>query len=346
MIEFNCTSCGKRLQAEESFAGKHVVCPVCNIATMAIDPVAPLDGAFREGDPPLLVRQPPRAQEVPSIAMRMMPTAIVVVVLGLIVALAIPAVQKTREAAARTQTINNLKQIGLASHGFCDANKRLPFNGDVPLNAPPFSVTSRTGSWMSQILPYIDSHPPKPMEGSRVYMCPGRGRPLVSDTGMWSDYCINPWINDPKNGSVNAPDGKRTLVGITDGTANTILIGHGSIDPTMYSATAVFAQSTDVFKGGDPATARRLTTNQRDTPNDLTLSWGGPFPQGAAMCMADATVRFFPYDRFSGGVIVNGTSTRPDPRPFVEAPLMPKDFRMGLGIFLTPSGGEPVTVPE
>src|SRR5438034_1454755 len=79
---------------------------------------------------------------------------VVIAIIAILIALLVRAVQKVREAAARTQCINNLKQIGLALHAYHDVIKKFPAGqGDGGTS----SVAK--ANWRIRILPYLDQAP-------------------------------------------------------------------------------------------------------------------------------------------------------------------------------------------
>ena len=90
---------------------------------------------------------------------------VVIAVLALLAAMLLPALAAAKRKAQRISCVNNLKQIVLATHGFQDANKYLPFNGsdtavkDVKYSAAAKGNDVHSGSWAFQILPYIDQTP-------------------------------------------------------------------------------------------------------------------------------------------------------------------------------------------
>jgi type II secretory pathway pseudopilin PulG len=88
---------------------------------------------------------------------------VVIAIIGVLIALLLPAVQAAREAARRSQCTNHLKQIGIAVHNFHDARKGLPpatigwkDSGDPETtNARKFG---RASFWVL-ILPYLEQQP-------------------------------------------------------------------------------------------------------------------------------------------------------------------------------------------
>ena len=99
---------------------------------------------------------------------------VVIAIIAVLIGLLLPAVQKVREAAARMQCANNLKQIGLALHNFNSTNDCMPpMFGTVPAGGPSLAG----GSVFYHLLPYVEQDNLYKLGRGRVAVGPAEGLP-------------------------------------------------------------------------------------------------------------------------------------------------------------------------
>jgi len=193
---------------------------------------------------------------------------VVIAIIAILIGLLLPAVQKVREAAARMQCSNNLKQLGVAIHNYASANQdKLP--GGVQGGLQPYP--SYPGNpFHNALLPYIEQDSlTKTNQNNGYYyswggltqntpvkgfLCPSdsthtNGLSTAPSAGGWSctSYMRNYYMFDTGGGYQQSAGGhyftlsKYNIGNIPDGTSNTIAMSERYASLTAYNYSGLWS---------------------------------------------------------------------------------------------------------
>jgi len=189
---------------------------------------------------------------------------VVLAIMGTLMGLLLPAVQKVRESASRTKCLNNMRQLGLALINRADTHKVLPAGSEATQTTP----TVIAHSWVPYTLSFIEQdnllslyrfdrnwdaaeNQAAVSREINTLVCPSAqiGRsvdvsgkmfaatdysPLVDvDVSLVSSGLLAPWNGD-RNGAMTLQSKSRRIIDIKDGSASTLLLVEVSGSPAVY----------------------------------------------------------------------------------------------------------------
>lgn len=256
---------------------------------------------------------------------------VVIAIIAILVGLLLPAVQKVRDAAARIQSSNNLKQMGLAIHGYNDTYDSLPLAFNDWDGSDDSKMWNKCGSTHFYILPYIEQDNLAKIAakastnyfwsvytnyGVKTFVNPndpsGPQNGLYNDSG-WGNYGVTGYAaNYQALGWYFKKSNQKTarIVTITDGASNTIFMAekttvclNNSI-PSGYSGAkySIWAYGRTAWNEWNPVFAYQITgaaskfqvqpTWSSTTSNCDPRLASAPRTSGILVGMGDGSVRF------------------------------------------------------
>jgi prepilin-type N-terminal cleavage/methylation domain-containing protein len=267
-----------------------------------------------------------RRPHVRRFAFTLIELLVVIAIIAVLIGLLLPAVQKVREAAARTQCVNNLKQIGIGFHGYHDSQKHFPWAGSDGPTKSCCNADTRVGwTWMYHLTPFIEqdavftatSDTTVAQAAIKIYYCPSRRQPTVYSNGGRCDYAGNGGRDMNGIGREGVlvrqwssltlpagtpPDQQRRMNDISDGLSNTLMVGEKQCHPTVLGSSGGDNEPWQ-NSGWDQDHVRFAeqvpqSDDQHPTSKEATfwsVRFGSSHPGGVPGVMCDGSVRFIRY---------------------------------------------------
>ena len=248
---------------------------------------------------------------------------VVIAIIAILIGLLLPAVQKVREAAARTRCGNNLKQIGIGIHSHHDALGYYPVGGMNQSAASAGDPNDRLEwSWAFYLLPYIEqatlfSNTNRTIierTPIKIYYCPSRRSVELFNNNAKIDYAgcagtdgakgLDGFLVRGYNGFVTTTDPKVlspiNFGAITDGTSNTLAVAEKQMNLDMFGQATDDNESYvrpgwngdwEIYRIG--GTASDVPDRDYRQPGNTTPThrFGSSHPNGLNAVFCDGSVR-------------------------------------------------------
>jgi hypothetical protein len=262
-ISYSCPHCGKQYSVADQYAGQSGPCASCGKTITIPGP------AFAGG----YTAKPSGGGTSAGTIVIIVLLAVVVLACPCGIALLLPAVQAAREAARRTQSMNNLKQIGIALHNYHDTYREFP----------PAIVTDANGqplySGRVLLLPFL--------EQAALYEQWDKSASWESPQNAALSQMVIKTFHDPSSpipantahtdyefltgqGAIFEQGVKHSMATITDGTANTMAVMESKGSGQSWAAPSSLDINGQIAGGLPP----------------------GNHPGGNLVLMADGSVKF------------------------------------------------------
>ncbi len=269
---------------------------------------------------------------------------VVMAIIAILIGLLVPAVQKVRDAAARMQCQNNMKQFTLGMHGYENVTRHLPPSTYWDPSGPNNNGKPWQGP-LTMVLPYIEqdkfgynqlaapqvwylSNAPASWNTQiRLFLCPAVGddnrhddtfalpfQPAVSDYTNFDFFAYNFLIGSYPAGTYSAnanyrgafdADSPTRLLSILDGTSNTGMFYERAGGPVVYETGKILPGSSNILSGWVAGLNHKYPAFANGLPGSTFLPITYDGQSTPGPCTMNCRNDYQPYSFHTGGINVS-----------------------------------------